>query len=135
MKTLEGLITVITGGGSGIGKSIATLFSQNGSHVVIFGRNEEKLKKVCEEISSQDISISYRVGDVSDDESVKGIFSSIYKKYKKIDILINNAGFSSGKNFETETLEEWEKEITTNLTGTFNCSKLGYSSMKKKGKE
>lgn len=134
MKNLDGLITVVTGGGSGIGKSITTQFSENGSHVVIIGRTEEKLKKTSREMSSYGLDVSYVAGDVSNNKSVKLIFSEIYKKYRGIDILINNAGFSSGKHFEIETLEEWEKEITTNLTGTFNCSKNAYPSMKEKGK-
>lgn len=130
MKNLKGLITVVTGGGSGIGKSIATQFSKYGSHVIIIGRNKDRLKKTCEEILSHNLAVSYMKGDVGNNESVKQIFSEIYNKYKRIDILINNAGFSSGKNFETEALEEWGKEITINLTGTFNCSKHAYPYMK-----
>ena len=82
MKNLKGLITVVTGGGSGIGKSIATQFSKNASHVVIIGRTESKLKKTCEEITEHTRSVSYELGDVSNGESIKRTFSKIYKKYK-----------------------------------------------------
>ena len=85
---LTGKTALITGGGSGIGKAVASLFAEHGAEVIIVGKSEEKLKTAQEEI----LSCSYYAFDFSRLENITSNFEQISKKHSPIDILINNAG-------------------------------------------
>lgn len=68
MGKLDGKVSIVTGGGSGIGKAIATLFAKEGSDVVIMGRREEPLKETC---NFDPNKMTYIVGDVTKEEDIK----------------------------------------------------------------
>lgn len=112
-----GRVIVITGGGSGIGKAIATEFVTQGDKVVILGRTEDKLKQVCHELGD---NASYQVVDVSQQEQVEAGIATIIEQHKQVDVLVNNAGFIQGIRSTTALAEAeqiWEQEIGTNLKG------------------
>ena len=90
MGRLDGKVALVTGGSSGIGKSIALLYAKEGADVVINSRKEEALKEVCKLNESK---ITYVVGDITQDEVVKKITEYIKTKFGKLDILVNNAGW------------------------------------------
>jgi NAD(P)-dependent dehydrogenase (short-subunit alcohol dehydrogenase family) len=126
-------VVLISGGGSGIGKEIARKFLTNDYIVIIFGRTEERLLKARDELGGEYENVEYKIADVTDDKQIKKIFIETFKKYHRIDILINNAGYSSGKNFEDSDLNSWSKEIDVNLSGTYICSKNVINFMKHGG--
>ncbi|GBD04185.1 putative 2,4-dienoyl-CoA reductase [bacterium HR19] len=120
----SGKVVLITGGGTGIGKAIATEFSKCGADVIIASRKIENLSKTAEEIESKTgRKISFYQVNVRQEDSVKALFDSISKDKGRLDILVNNAGANFLSQSEELTLRGWNAIIETILTGTFLCSK------------
>jgi NAD(P)-dependent dehydrogenase (short-subunit alcohol dehydrogenase family) len=115
---LKGKTALITGGGEGIGKATALLFCREGARVGITGRVKEKLNAVVNEAEGSGEIIALQ-GDVSREEDVKRIVKDFVKRYKKIDILFNNAGVLEPGTVTTTTLESWDKIIDINVKGLF----------------
>jgi NAD(P)-dependent dehydrogenase (short-subunit alcohol dehydrogenase family) len=91
----QGRAAIVTGAGSGIGRSIAEEFAKGGAKVALFGRRLEKLQETkdeCMKYSDGVIAVSV---DVSDENSVKESVAEVMEAFGRIDILVNNAGFES----------------------------------------
>ncbi|HEY7534382.1 MAG TPA: SDR family oxidoreductase [Thermodesulfobacteriota bacterium] len=129
---LDGKTTLITGGGEGIGKATALLFCKEGAKVGITGRVKEKLNAVVKEAKGSGEIIALP-GDVSREEDVKRIVEDFVKRYKKIDILFNNAGVLEPGTVTTTTLESWDKIIDINVKGMFLMCKYVIPHMITKG--
>ncbi|MDR1606744.1 MAG: SDR family oxidoreductase [Streptococcaceae bacterium] len=119
-KLLEGMVTLITGGASGIGFAIANRFVQSGSKVIITGRNEAKLKSAVEKLGSE-VS-SYIIMDMIDVSDIETKVALAFQIYGGVDILINNAGVMSTSRFGQTTEEEFDQVLSTNLKGTYFVS-------------
>lgn len=111
MKGLEKKVIVVTGGGSGIGRSIAKRLSAEGADVVIIGRREEALK----ETASQDAHISYVVADVCNSKDIAHALMVIKEKYGRLDGLVNNAGIAPVSPIETLDLTVFDKVFSLNV--------------------
>ena len=120
MKTLEGRVAVITGGGSGIGKAIAKSFLENGAKVIICGRNGEKLNKCVKEIGTGNEEKIYAFQlDITEYEAFPSAVKEMDTMFPEgIDILVNNAGINSFDTFLNITEESFDKCLNTNLKGT-----------------
>lgn len=118
---LTGKTAVITGGNKGIGAACALAFSREGANIVIAARNMSDSDKIIEQIISNGGKAVAIATDVSDYEQVKNMISKTVEIFGKIDILINNAGIIADSFINKMTLEQWDKVIATNLTGTFYC--------------
>ena len=116
----SGKIAIVTGGGSGLGYAIAEKFIQAGIETIIAGRNKEKLNTAKEKLGKQCHAIAC---DVSNLSSIPGFVNDIIKQFGQIDILVNNAGINMKKEFIEVTDEDFQKVITTNLTGVFVMSR------------
>ncbi len=116
----NGKIAIVTGGGSGLGYAIAEKFIQAGMETIIAGRNKEKLDTAKEKLGKQCHAI---VCDVSNLSSIPAFVNDIIKQFGQIDILVNNAGINMKKEFTEVTDEDFQKVITTNLTGVFVMSR------------
>ena len=123
MKRLENKIAVITGGAQGIGKATAKRFAEEGATVIIWDVNEEKANSTISELKSLSNNIEFQKVDVTSLDSVTKAASEITEKYKKIDILINNAGITRDASLLKMTPEQWKHVVDVNLTGVFNCTK------------
>lgn len=130
MRGLQDKNVIITGGASGIGKATAIRFLEEKSNVVIVDIDE----KGCEDIIKQlpDLTAALHA-DVSDFDSVKGVFEKIDDIYDQPDILINNAGISIRHRFQDITPEEWQKVININLNGLFYVAQQTTLRMSDKG--
>jgi NAD(P)-dependent dehydrogenase (short-subunit alcohol dehydrogenase family) len=113
---MDGKVVVITGGASGIGAACAKLFQSEGAQIVIVDRAAPMA-----EIRTDNYMVL--VGDVGDEETVKSQIKKIFVQHKRIDGLVNCAGFSNGKSVLNTSLEDWESVLKTNLTGTFLWSR------------
>jgi len=129
---LKGKTAIITGGGEGIGKATALLFCKEGAKVGITGRTKKKLDEVVKEAKGNGEIIALP-GDVSNEEDVKSIVQKFVKKYKKIDILFNNAGVLEVGTVTTTSVEAWDKIIDINVKGSFLMSKHIVPHMLKNG--
>ena len=125
MGKLDGKVAIITGRGTGIGKSISILYSKEGADVVIIGRNEETLKETCK---LNEKKISYIAGDITKDENIKKVVEYVKKKFGKLDILVNNAGISITEPLKDLTISNYDKTFDINVRAlvnmTINCLPL-----------
>ena len=109
MGKLDGKIVLITGGTSGIGGASASLFAKEGAMVIALGRNEELGIKKQEEILHGGGCCEFYKCDVSNQEEILALKNHVLEKYKKIDILFNNAGILLTGSLEELTDEQWDK--------------------------
>lgn len=129
---LKGKTAIITGGGEGIGRATALLFCREGAKVGIMGRTKSKLNKVVREASGRGEIIALQ-GDVSVEKDVKRVVNNFIKKYKKIDILFNNAGILEPGTVVTTSNDVWNRTININVKGVFLMSKYVVPNMAKNG--
>ncbi len=116
-------VAIVTGASRGIGREIAKTLARKGIKVVAnYCKSEESAKSLKDELQKENISIDIKKADVSKREEIKKLVEHTLEKYKKVDILINNAGISEYKLFTDETDEDWEKIINTNLYSAFAMS-------------
>lgn len=108
---LENKIALVTGAGSGIGRKIAKALAEEGVNVMIVGRTE----KTLQETASLHKRISYKTADITNADEIENILSEIRDRWGKLDILINNAGWSPIHPFEEETMEEFDKAFDINV--------------------
>lgn len=111
-------IVLVTGGGSGIGFSIARQFLENGAKVIITGRNEEKLQKAIEKLNDAGEVNSF-ICDIREVTQIEELVAFIKDKYGKLDILINNAGGQFPSLAKDLSFNGWTSVINNNLNGTF----------------
>lgn len=117
---LEGYTTVISGGGSGMGRAMAVLFARLGANVVICGRREEKLAEVRDGIKKfVGRDISYKPLTIRDADSVDIFMEETFKKFGQIDVLINSAGGQFSQDAIDFSRKGWLAVIDTNLNGTW----------------
>ena len=117
-------IVLITGGSRGIGKKTALLFAENGFDVVITYNSDQKAAEQAQkEIEKLGAVCFVKKCDISKEDDVKSLFCEVIKKFKKIDVLINNAGISIDTLFCDKTIQNFKKILDVNLVGTFLVSK------------
>lgn len=128
---LQHRIALITGGGRGIGRAIAQAFAQEGARVVLGARTREQVNDAAAEIGASAMAV---VCDVSDVASVHAMFATVQEKLGRgPDILVNNAGIAESSPFAKTTDELWQRHISTNLNGTFYCTRAALPSMIERG--
>ena len=122
-------VTIITGGGSGIGEAMCKHFADKDANVIILDNNEAEGRRVSQENKSDFIKC-----DISDEGSVDDAFNQIERNYGRIDILINNAGIAHiGKITETNP-EDFDRIIKINVRGAYLCTRASINSMIKNNK-
>ncbi|NTW33248.1 MAG: SDR family oxidoreductase [Bacteroidetes bacterium] len=120
---MKNKVVVITGASSGIGKALAFEFAALGAKLVIAARNQEKLKKIEEELSSKQYDVLTVATDVSIENDCKILIERSIEKYGAIDILINNAGISMRALFEEVDMTVLHQLMDINFWGTVYCTK------------
>jgi len=129
-------IALITGASSGIGEATALLLAQNNFDIIITGRRLSNLKQLKEKITAETnadvIILNYDIKSFSEN---KKAIESLTEPWKKIDVLINNAGLAAGfSTFQEGSIEDWERMIDTNLKGLLYISRLIIPGMIERGK-
>jgi NAD(P)-dependent dehydrogenase (short-subunit alcohol dehydrogenase family) len=114
---------LITGGGRGIGRAIAIRFGREGMVIGLAGRGHASLEAVSREISEAGGCAVWKVADVSDPESVQQLTDWAIAELGGIDVLVNNAGIDHEAGFLDIGDDDWDRVISTNLTGPFLVSK------------
>jgi len=117
---LSGKVALITGASRGIGLAIARALAARQCNVVLSGRNLPMLQKAGRELARREVQTLVATCDVRDPQSVKTLAATIKRKFRRVDILINNAGISQPSlSVEKLDYEMWKDVIDTNLNGTF----------------
>jgi len=117
---LKDQVAIITGGGSGIGRTTALTLAAAGAKVVVAARRKEKLLEVCEEIKANGgVGLAVRT-DVTVQEDIDNLVSATCEAFGKIDILVNNSGMALPRTSTLNvTREDWEKLFALNMTAAF----------------
>jgi NAD(P)-dependent dehydrogenase (short-subunit alcohol dehydrogenase family) len=114
---LTGKVAVVTGAGSGIGRSTALLLARHGAGVHLADLNAESVKVVAAEVEASGGTASPHTLDVSDAQAVEDFAAKVFEVEGAVDVLHNNAGIGHGGNIEATTAEDWRRVIEVNLLG------------------
>src|SRR5438105_2072959 len=117
--SLEGKTAIITGGGTGIGKSMAIEFARAGADVAIASRKLEHLEPVVKEIEKLGRRAFAMAVDVRQEDQMQGLVERAVKDWGKLDIVVNNAGASFRAKFEDISVNGWNTVVQINLNGVF----------------
>lgn len=123
MFKLGNKVSIVTGASKGIGKAIAKIFAQAGTHVVCVSRTKDDLNILKKEILNDGGSVSIYSCDVSNFDEVEGLIRNTVEEFSKIDIIVNNAGITRDGLIMRMSDEDWNTVIDINLKGTFNAIK------------
>jgi NAD(P)-dependent dehydrogenase (short-subunit alcohol dehydrogenase family) len=124
-------IALVTGAGTGIGKTVALALMQEGYAAVLAGRRKDKLEETAKEGDAGGGKSLVVPTDVSDPDQIKALFARTRETFGRLDLLFNNAGIGApAVPLEELPLETWRKVVDTNLTGMFLCTQEAIRIMK-----
>ena len=124
-------VALVTGAGSGIGRAVSLALNSAGYSVVLAGRRAAELGGTASLAKSSDARMLAVPTDVSDPASVKALFTAVRKDFGRLDVLFNNAGTGSPAiPMEELSLEQWNRVVGINLTGSFLCAQEAIRLMK-----
>ncbi len=126
VEELKGKLVLVTGGGRGIGRSIALAFAAQGSRVVITGRNQATLDDVAYEIRHLGAKAKALPlpCDITRKQEVESLNREVTRRLGAVQILVNNAGIAPAVSFLEMDDRLWEEVLKVNLTGTYYCCKV-----------
>ena len=135
MYSVKDKVIVISGGSGGIGSGFARALMDLGAVVVLLDHNEESLRRVSMELSTNGGTVDTQTANITDYACVEKSFEQIYHRHGKIDGLVNCAGINIVKSLADLSADEYEKIIQVNLIGTVFCSKAAgkYMLLARKG--
>lgn len=134
MRRLDGLSALITGGGSGVGRSTALRFASEGAaSVTLFDRDEAGLTSVAAEVEDLGSHVQTVSGDVGNVDDCERAVAVARRDTGRLDILVSNAGTDATVPFLEMTLEEWERVLRVNLTASFVLGQLAARAMVESG--
>ncbi len=128
MGLLESKIAVITGGGRGIGKATAQLFTNEGATVVI-----AEFDEVSGQSTAKELGANFIKTDVSNEESVNALFNFVSSEFGQLDILVNNAGILSDSTLKKLDPDSFDAVINVNLRGVYLCGRTAADIMIEQG--
>lgn len=128
-------IVFITGATAGFGKACATKFASHGYDLIINGRRTDRLQELADEIENRfNVAVLQLPFDVRDQDAVLSSVSGIPDEWKKIDVLVNNAGLAVGRDyFDEASLDDWNRMIDTNVKGFLYVARAVSEQMVKQG--
>jgi len=128
--SLAGKVCIVTGGNSGIGRSVSLKLAKEGAKVVAVGRTPATLQEVAGEIAALGGVVDVFALDVGDYEAVRSMVKAVLDKYGRVDLLVNSAGGGSlRKRTLTTTPEDMRRVLDTNLLGAVYCTQAVLPSM------
>jgi 3-oxoacyl-[acyl-carrier protein] reductase len=130
---LKNDVAIITGSGRGIGSEMARRFAAEGARVVVADVDGASASRVAAEIQTAGGDARALPVDITDPTQVERLMADTLARFGRLDILVNNAGIGLNKPFLHTTLEEWERQLRVNLTGTFLCAQAAARVMVRQG--
>jgi NAD(P)-dependent dehydrogenase (short-subunit alcohol dehydrogenase family) len=123
---LTGHVAIVSGGSMGLGRQMADGLAEMGANLVLCARKKDRCEAAAEEVRIRGVQTLALACDIKDRAAIHAVVDATLAKFGRIDILVNNAGTSWGAPIEEMTLEQWDKVLSTNLTGTFLfCQAVG----------
>lgn len=123
-EKMERKTVLITGASRGLGAAIAKVFAKNNHNIILnYNNSKERALELTQELKQYNVEVLPVKADMTNEDGIKEMVSISIKKFKKIDVLVNNAGIAIDTTFEDKTKENFIKTIDTNLIGPFLLSK------------
>ncbi len=134
---VAGKAAVITGGGTGVGRATALELARRGCAVLInYSRSKEDAEQTAADIAALGVRGIAVQADVTDDAACRRMIDLAVREFGRLDILVNNAGVTSfikHDNLEGVGLEDWDRIFSTNVIGTFQCSRAARAALSASG--
>ncbi len=135
MKLLEGKSAIVTGSGRGIGRAIATLFAEHGAHVIVNDLDGEVAEGVVNSINASGGTARPCVGSVTAPDFAEKVVRTAVEEFGRLDIIVNNAGYTWDGVIQNMTDEMWEAMIDVHLTAPFKIIRAATPYMREKAKQ
>lgn len=111
---------LITGASSGLGAEVAEVLGQQGHHIFLVSRNEEKVKKICDRVRKAGGTVNYGIGDISDEQAVDKLFNQARNELGgEVDIFFGNAATATSGPLENMTVQDFDRLFGANVKGVF----------------
>jgi 2-keto-3-deoxy-L-fuconate dehydrogenase len=133
MFRLDNKTAVITGGGSGIGKAITTVFAKQGASVYVLDMDEKGALATVEEIRGSGGTAFFLKCNIASQQEVKSVISGIADQHGAIEILVNNAGVAHVGQADNTSEDDFDRVVAVNIKGIYNCLHEVIPHMKTKG--
>src|SRR5579871_2346543 len=138
MGRLAGKVAIVTGAASqaegvGNGAAVAMLFAREGASVVLVNRSLERAQALEETIRAEGGEAAAFAADVTDPDATEAMAAFAAERYGRLDILHNNVGVGAGGNTVTQSLADWDRILTTNLTSAMLCCRASIPRMREAG--
>ena len=135
MKLLENKVSIITGATRGIGKGVAELFADQGSHIIFtYVSSDEKARELEAELQAKGVKAKGYKFNVADFAACEEMANDVVKEFGSIDVVVNNAGITRDNLLMRMSEEQWDEVINTNLKSVFNMTKAVQRTMLKQRK-
>ncbi|KYG28222.1 SDR family oxidoreductase [Alkalihalobacillus trypoxylicola] len=133
MSNIKDKVILITGASSGIGEATARFLAEKGAHVVLGARRTERLEALAEEIQQSGGVAEYQSLDVTRLEQMQSIVDFTLSKFKRVDVIVNNAGVMPLSKLESLKIDEWNQMIDVNIRGVLHGIAAVLPVMKEQG--
>lgn len=134
MGVLDGKVSIITGAGTGIGKSAADMFAEAGSSLVLAGRRQAPLDEVADAARERGVEVEVRPTDLEDGDAAAELGRWSVERFGRVDILVNNAGHSSRvRSIRYVGPEEWDSVFKVNVEGVYRLTQSVLGNMIERG--
>ncbi|HJY62655.1 MAG TPA: SDR family oxidoreductase [Ignavibacteria bacterium] len=132
---LKNKVAVITGAGKGIGRAVAVLFLKEGAKVVLVSRTKKDLESFITKYKKYESNILTIAGDISKEKKINEVIKKTISQFKKIDVLVNNAGFSLFNDMVDSSTKEYDLMFNTNVKALYLLTRgfLPYMIKRKEG--
>lgn len=122
---------IVTGAGTGVGKAITRALLADGFKVALFGRRREVLEAAANDLDPAGGRTLVIPTDIADAAAVQAAFDSVIAQWRRLDLLVNNAGVNAPRvPLEDTTPEQWFTVVNSNLSGAFFCTQSAFRAMK-----
>lgn len=121
--TLKGHVVLITGAARGIGRAVALELASRGAAVALnYNSSHEQAERLALELKALGAGCMIIQGDVAHKEDARRVIQTVLDSWKRLDVIVNNAGINRDKSIRKMTDDDWQEVINVNLNGTFYCT-------------